>query len=82
MGEPDGSDLGIRFDQFELNDVAYATWRAIEIYNNTTAFNELRKKVMEIDFSWEKSAKDYVEIYKNLGYFFRVNKVRANSFAY
>lgn len=66
MGEPDGSGLGIRFDQFNLEDAAYATWRAIELYNNTSTFNELREKIMKIDFSWEKSAKDYVEIYKEL----------------
>ena len=55
-----------RFDNFSVDDAALAIYRAVEVFNNKKVFQDFRKKIMAVDFSWEKSAKDYIEIYKEL----------------
>jgi len=35
-------------------------------YSNTAFFNSLRKRVMKQDFSWKKSATEYMELYDAL----------------
>lgn len=37
---------------------------ALELYADRTRWKRLYRKVMNEDFSWEKSAKEYVELYK------------------
>ena len=63
IGEPDGSGLGIRFDHFSVDDAALALYRTAELYQNQNYFKQIRAKVMQVDFSWEKSANDYMAIY-------------------
>ena len=66
VGEPDGSGRGIRFDNFTLDDAELAIRRAISLYNRKKAFHSLREKIMDIDFSWENSAQNYLNIYEKL----------------
>ena len=37
---------------------------ALALYEDRTRWKRLYRKVMNEDFSWEKSAKEYVELYK------------------
>ena len=64
MGEPDG--VGITFNNFSIDDAMMACYRAIDIYHNKKVFPKLLKRIMSVDFSWEKSAKQYVQIYQQL----------------
>lgn len=66
IGEPDGSGCGIRFNHFNLDDAYMAIYRGVELYNNKKLFDPLRKKIMQIDFSWENSATQYLEIYREM----------------
>jgi starch synthase len=66
IGEPDGSGRGIRFDHFTLDDAHFAIYRAVEFYRNTASFERVREKVTGIDFSWERSAGIYQEIYEEM----------------
>ncbi len=64
IGEPDGSGRGIRFDNFSLEDSSLAVYRAAELYfNHHASMERIREKIMQIDFSWEKSAQQYIELY-------------------
>lgn len=66
VGEPDGNGTGIRFDQFSLDDAHFAIYRAVELYYNNARFESVREKITGIDFSWERSASIYHEIYEEM----------------
>ncbi len=67
IGEPDGSGRGIRFNNFDLNDGQVAIYRAADLYfNHHESFERIRQKIMQIDFSWEKSAQSYIEMYEQM----------------
>lgn len=57
---------GITFQQFTLEDAHEALLRAMEIYSDKTAFKNLQSKAISLDFSWQKSASNYINLYKNL----------------
>jgi len=66
IGEIDGSGRGIRFDYFSIEDAMLAVYRATEVFRNKAALKKIRNRIMNVDFSWEKSAGDYIDIYKRL----------------
>jgi starch synthase len=64
IGEEGGT--GIRFNQFTIEDALIAVGRAIELYRNPTHFQNIRQRIVQLDFSWEKSVAKYSEIYNKL----------------
>ncbi|MDB5110829.1 MAG: starch synthase [Mucilaginibacter sp.] len=64
FGETGG--YGIRFEQDTIADTCYSVDRAIVLYNNTKLLQQLRKRMMALDFSWDTSAKQYIELYKSI----------------
>jgi len=64
IGEPYGS--GITFNNYSVEDLTFALARAIDFYHKKETFGLLRERIMDIDFSWEKSAQAYINIYKEL----------------
>lgn len=66
VGMPDNSGRGIRFDHFNLKDGHLAIYRALELYNNRPFFETVREHITTIDFSWEKSASTYLNIYQEM----------------
>ena len=55
---------GFSFSSFDPQAFKDVIFEAISLYNYKDNFNTLRKRVMELDFSWNRSAKDYENIYK------------------
>ncbi len=67
IGEPDGSGRGIRFDHFTLEDASMAIYRAAELYfNHYAIFERTREQIMQIDFSWERAAGQYIKMYNEM----------------
>lgn len=66
IGEPDGSGRGIQFTHFSLEDAQLAIYRASELYKNDVFFKQTRDKIMGVDFSWERSAASYLDIYNQI----------------
>ena len=66
IGEEHGQGRGIRFDHFSIEDAMLAVYRATEVYRNKEALQTIRQRIMAVDFSWEKSAGAYMEIYNRL----------------
>ncbi|MCL2234763.1 MAG: glycogen synthase [Firmicutes bacterium] len=65
----EGGDVGngFVFQNFEPGEFMHAFDRAIGLYfDYREKFNGLAKRVMQHDFSWDKSAKEYAELYNNL----------------
>ena len=62
----DHGGRGIRFNQFSVDDAAMAIFRAAKVYSNPEVLSSLRERIMAVDFSWERSAKDYIRLYNEL----------------
>ncbi len=57
---------GFTFANYNAHEMKDAVARAVELYNDKDKWNALTKKVMEIDFSWSASAKEYLKLYNDL----------------
>ena len=57
---------GIRFDQATVEDASEAVGRAVALYKDADRMEGFRKKMMSLDFSWDKSATQYIELYHSL----------------
>jgi len=63
-GEPDG--YGITFNNTDVGDITHAIYRSVQLYQNSEKMMEICKTIMELDFSWDKSAEDYINLYSSL----------------
>lgn len=64
LAEPKG--YGIKFDGFNLHEAEEAVLRAIELYSDKKKHSEVVARMAKLDFSWDKSAKDYINMYNEL----------------
>lgn len=62
----DIAGYGITFDTLEVQELVNAVGRALDIYQKKSRMSDLRKKMMSLDFSWDRSAKEYIDLYKSL----------------
>jgi starch synthase len=49
-----------------VGEITEAIYRGTQLYDNKKKFKAVRKKMMGLDFSWTRSAKEYVDLYKSL----------------
>lgn len=55
---------GFCFSKLDSNELLKAIKRALKLYTQDRAeWASLAKRIMQIDFSWEKSSKKYIELY-------------------
>jgi starch synthase len=64
VGEADG--YGITFNDFTLHAANNAIQRAINLFKDGRKMAGIRKRIMNLDFSWNASAKEYIEMYNDL----------------
>ncbi len=57
---------GLVYDHAATGDICNAVWRACELYSDKNKFKEARETMMKLDFSWEHSVEQYIELYKSL----------------
>lgn len=57
---------GIRFINLTSDDILHALYRAIKLKEDKKKINKIVKDNMKLDFSWEKSAEEYLNMYKSL----------------
>jgi starch synthase len=62
----DKGGFGIRFVHAAIWDACAAVRRAIALFENRTTFNRIRKQILKIDHSWNKSAQEYIDLYTSL----------------
>lgn len=55
---------GFKFYDYSSQEMLGAIKRALGVYNDKNAWQSLIKRCMEEDFSWQRSAKEYIELYK------------------
>jgi starch synthase len=64
----DPSGYGICFQQASVEDIVQSIQRGIALYKNASKVDELRKHMMNINNSWEKSANDYIHLYQSASF--------------
>jgi len=64
ISEPEG--YGICFEDLDTDTITESVIRAIELYANTGGLRLLRKRMMLLDFSWNRSANQYIDLYNSL----------------
>jgi starch synthase len=65
-GYPMDNSTGFKFWGYDSWSMMEAVRTAIGVYSDKYTLNAMRKSAMESDFSWKKSAKKYMDIYKEL----------------
>ena len=59
--------VGFRFNKFETNDFYHSLNHALNVYyNKPKDFKKMQITGMKKDFSWSRSAKEYLKLYKKL----------------
>ncbi|MDP2912763.1 MAG: glycogen synthase GlgA [Candidatus Omnitrophota bacterium] len=61
-----GGGNGFTFAEYKPQALFSAIKKALSARENRKAWNELVKKVMGLDFSWEASAKEYIGLYTKI----------------
>lgn len=62
----DGMGNGFTFKTYNAHDMLGAIRRGLGLYYNKEAWDQLVRRDMECDFSWGKSANEYIKLYKDL----------------
>lgn len=61
-----GEGNGFVFEDYNAHEMLHAIRRAIGGYQDAAGWAILRKRAMECDFSWGRSANEYIRLYKSL----------------
>lgn len=61
---PEG--YGIKFNTASIKDSTEAINRAIVLYADDVLMKKMQKRMMSLNFSWDKSAAQYLDLYKSL----------------
>lgn len=62
----DGTGNGFTFANYNAHDMMHVIDYALELYSDHSKWSGLVKNVMKVDFSWNVSAKKYIDIYSSL----------------
>ena len=57
---------GFTFDNYNAHDFLFKIYEALELYKNTTEWDKLTLRAIKSDFTWNKSASKYMEIYSKI----------------
>jgi starch synthase len=58
-----GTGTGFKFYEYRKEAMLEAISRAISVFKDRTAWTSLVNRCMEQDFSWERSAREYMDLY-------------------
>ena len=61
-----GEGNGFKFDAYEKDDFLHSVQEALATFSNRGAWPLLRGNGMNMDFSWDRSAGEYISIYNSV----------------
>lgn len=61
----DGS-IGFRFDNYNAHELLFTLKNALELFHNVDEWDALVMRAKKMRFTWDQSAKSYIEIYKKI----------------
>lgn len=64
LNQTDG--YGLCFEDLSIDGVCEVVGRALEIFEDSERMKQIRIKMMSLDFSWDRSAIEYIDLYKSL----------------
>ncbi|MHA4845609.1 glycogen synthase [Flavitalea antarctica] len=64
FGDPGG--YGICYDYASVGDISHGVFRAVELFRDRKKMSNIRSQIMQLDFSWESSVKQYIKVYTSL----------------
>jgi starch synthase len=62
----DRNGYGIRFDHATVGDMTHGIFRAVELYQQQEKLQEIRRRMMQLDFSWQSSVRHYLDLYQGV----------------
>ena len=62
----DRNGYGIRFNHASVGDLTHGIWRSVELYQQPVKLQEIRGRMMQLDFSWETSTRAYLDLYESV----------------
>jgi starch synthase len=62
----DRNGYGIRFAHATVGDMTHGIWRSVELYQQPKKMQQIRSRMMQLDFSWEASVRTYLELYASM----------------
>jgi starch synthase len=57
---------GIKLNKASINELYGAMLRAHDLFDQQVMFQEIRKEIIKIDFSWTKAVQSYVQLYQSI----------------
>jgi starch synthase len=63
IGETNG--YGICYNYATVGDITHAIWRATDLYENKNKLKQVRQRMMQLDYSWESSVEQYIQVYRS-----------------
>lgn len=57
---------GLVFEKYTIAEMTKTLERAVSLYNKKASLSKVIKTCMKEDFSWDRSAKEYIKLYKKL----------------
>lgn len=66
IGYPLDNSTGFKFWGYDGWQMKEAIDYALGVYHDKYTFNSMRKSAMQSDFTWKKSAEEYLKLYKSL----------------
>jgi starch synthase len=61
-----GNGTGFKFKNYDSREMVRAVQRAVQAYADQAVWRKLMKTGMNKDFSWETSAKKFIQLYRSL----------------
>jgi len=61
-----GEGNGFSFWAYNAHDMLYTIERAVELYKQPKVWNNIVRSAMKCDYSWEESAKNYINVYNHV----------------
>jgi starch synthase len=49
-----------------VGDITNAIYRSLQLYRQQDRMKAIRKQIMQLDFSWDTSARQYLDVYTSL----------------
>ena len=62
----DAGGYGVTFLHATVGEITTAIYRAVTLYEEEQRVAEIRKQIMELDFSWNRSAQQYIDVYQSV----------------
>ncbi|MEJ7768180.1 MAG: glycogen synthase [Chitinophagaceae bacterium] len=62
----DTNGYGVCFSFASVGEITHAIYRAVQLYDDKQKMQTVCRQIMKLDFSWDKSAQQYIDLYESI----------------